>query len=1063
MFYRLLLILTISIFGAVETQSQIEIAKLEPRISVERELGGGQKHIYQFFMNVGQYANVIVSQRGLDAKVRLIGIDEKLIAEFDSDFRLQGDETVELIAGTSGNYKVEVESKNKPDSVGRYEIRLAELRTATDQDRSLEQAREVTREGRKLLESHNPEEAAPLAEKALTIRKELLGSDHPEVANSIQMLANIAYDAEDFNKAQMLFDQALGLREKLLAPDDPDLAESFRGLANAYHMQGKYTEATALYYRALEIKEQAFGNDHPEVGRLLNTIAKHYNYIHDNVHAELLLQRALTIAEKNYGTNHPEYAKALSGLATNYKDLGDYGKADLMFRQALEIFEKTYGKDAPQTASTLINYGILYIHIKEYDKAESFFERVLNYLNTKEKDDFALSIVLHNLGYVYLGKGENEKAEAVFQQALTIREKMFGTEHPRYALCLRDLADLYRAEADYVKAEPLYLRALDILEKKYGPDHLDLVDPLQGLAIVYEAIGDIDRSIAYQMRANAVTNHNLTYNLMLGSERQKLIYLDSLSEQTDQTLSLQMNYADNNSDAKTLAVNTVLQRKGRILDWMIDSLAILRDRLSITDKNEIDQLNKTNSQLANLVLNGPQKTSVADHQKRIRVLEEQREKLENDISKLSSGFYQSQSSIDVAKIQAVIPHSSALIEFAIYRPFDPKLPEKMAFSDAHYVAYVIRNNEVLWKDLGEVKTIDKEINKFRESLRNYSRKDVKQLARAVDKRIMQPIRPLLGDAIQLFISPDGELNLIPFDALVDEHQNFLIERYSCTYLTSGRDLLRLQVERDSKTDPVVFADPIFGEPESTVPATLNGLDSSKSVTAKRNNVTTASDLSQVYFAPLAGTASEAQAIKSLFNQSKVLIGKQATESSVKQVNAPRILHIATHGFFLLDTPSASEMIGPNRSINTNIKIENPLLRSGLAFTGANLHTTKGDDGILTALEASGLNLWGTKLVTLSACDTGLGEVKNGEGVYGLRRAFVLAGTETLVMSLWSVNDYVTREMMTNYYKGLRNGLGRGEALRQVQLKMLKDKRRQHPYYWASFIQSGEWANLEGKR
>ena len=139
------------------------------------------------------------------------------------------------------------------------------------------------------------------------------------------------------------------------------------------------------------------------------------------------------------------------------------------------------------------------------------------------------------------------------------------------------------------------------------------------------------------------------------------------------------------------------------------------------------------------------------------------------------------------------------------------------------------------------------------------------------------------------------------------------------------------------------------------------------------------------------------------------------------------------------------------------------MRSGLALAGANQRKNGADDGILTALEASGLNLWGTKLVVLSACDTGLGEVKNGEGVYGLRRAFVLAGTESLVMSLWSVSDYVTRELMTNYYKNLKQGMGRGEALRQVQLEMLKKNGREHPFFWASFIQSGEWANLDGKR
>ena len=140
-----------------------------------------------------------------------------------------------------------------------------------------------------------------------------------------------------------------------------------------------------------------------------------------------------------------------------------------------------------------------------------------------------------------------------------------------------------------------------------------------------------------------------------------------------------------------------------------------------------------------------------------------------------------------------------------------------------------------------------------------------------------------------------------------------------------------------------------------------------------------------------------------------------------------------------------------------------MLRSGLALAGANLHKSGDDDGVLTALEAAGLDLWGTKLVVLSACDTGVGEVKNGDGVYGLRRALVLAGSESQVMSLWPVSDAGTRDLMIAYYKALQAKQGRSAGLRQVQLSLLANPKRQHPYYWASFIQSGEWANLDGKR
>jgi CHAT domain-containing protein len=341
---------------------------------------------------------------------------------------------------------------------------------------------------------------------------------------------------------------------------------------------------------------------------------------------------------------------------------------------------------------------------------------------------------------------------------------------------------------------------------------------------------------------------------------------------------------------------------------------------------------------------------------------------------------------------------------------------------------------------------------------------VQQLARAVDEKVMQPVRALAGDAKQLLISPDGELNLIPFEALVDDQDRYLVERYAFTYLTSGRDLLRMQVAREGKGKPLVVANPSFGEPLAVQIARVNTAQKPAARNSRRRSVTNARNLSEVYFAPLSGTVQEAQVIKSLFPEANTLLGQQATESLLKQNAAPRILHIATHGFFLTDDPASSPPAsGETRAINASVKVENPLLRSGLALAGANLRGGGGDDGVLTAMEASGLNLWGTKLVVLSACDTGVGEVRNGEGVYGLRRAFVLAGAETLVMSLWPVSDYVTREMMAGYYQNLKHGQGRGQALRQVQLGMLKRKGRGHPFYWASFIQSGEWANLEGKR
>ena len=387
--------------------------------------------------------------------------------------------------------------------------------------------------------------------------------------------------------------------------------------------------------------------------------------------------------------------------------------------------------------------------------------------------------------------------------------------------------------------------------------------------------------------------------------------------------------------------------------------------------------------------------------------------------------------------------------------------------------YVIpHQGDVYGKDLGSAGEIDPIVNSLRLALRDPQRTDAKASAMTAYAKILQPIANVFGDATHLILAPDGELQLIPFDTLMDVKGRYLVERYSTTYVTAGQDLLRLQVVAPSKNKPLIVADPFFGEPGSEDVAeakTATAMSSKKSAPGgARRSVTVGQDLSAIYFAPLAGTALEARSIKALFPDATVLSGREVTESAIKRVEAPSILHFATHGFFLEDAEKTKvDRTRSAQQIQTTMIPENPLLRSGLALSGANVHPAGGEaggeNGILTALQASSLNLWGTKLVTLSACDTGVGEVKDGEGVYGLRRAFFLAGTQSLVMSLWPVSDSVTREMMVDYYTGLKHGLGRGEALRQAELAMLKRKGRQHPFYWASFIESGEWANLDGKR
>jgi len=1186
----------------VGAQGEQEARLLDLGKPVERELAGGQSHSYQITLARSQCLSVIVEQRGIDVVARLMGPDGKQIAEFDFEIRKQGQEAVSRVAEVAGSYRLNVQAKEKGTPAGRYAIRVVELRAATEKDRALQEAGKLLTESFRLNRAGKYDEARPLAERALEIREQALGPEHPDVAASLNGLAILHRNQGNYTKAEPLFQRALAIREKALGPEHPDLAYSLNGLAILHSEKGDYAKAEPLSQRALAIREKALGPEHPDVAASLNSLAiLHYNK-GDYAKAEPLYQRALAILEKALGPEHPDLAYSLNGLAILHYNKGDYAKAEPLYQRALAIWEKALGPEHPHLAASLNNLANLYSEKGDYAKAEPLYQRALAILEKAlgpehpevaralsnlanlhyNKGDYAkaeplyqraLAILekalgpehpeiaqsLSNLANLYLDKGDYAKAEPLSQRALAIREKALGPEHPDVALSLNNLANLYRDQGDYAKADQLYQRALVIKEKALGPEHSDVAyslnglanlyldkgdyakaeplyqraraiwekalgpehpqvalslhnlanlyyhkgdyakaEPLSqralaiwektlgpehphvatslnGLARLYAAQGDLAQAVTFQLHASALSERNLALNLATGSERQKLAYLATLSARANQTISLHVHSAPNDPAARSLAATTILQRKGRVLDAASDSLGALRRRFNAQDQALLDRLKETNAQLARLVLSGPQRISPAEHQEQIKALEEQREKLEAEISSRSAEFRAQSQPVTLDVVQSAIPGNAALVEFSGYRPFNAKStrPDEQ-FGQPHYVAYVLRQQgEPRWVELGEAKAIDDAVATWRQALRNPRRADVQRLARQVDERVMQPVRALLGDTSRVLISPDSSLNLIPFAALVDERGRYLVERYAFSYLSSGRDLLRLQALAQSRQGPFIIADPAFGELANANPEASRGLGLQSDL---KPPATQGPRLAGVYFRPLPRTAEEAQTLKAILPQSKLLTGEQATEAALKQVSGPSILHIATHGFFLkeIEAKPANERglgllsegqtaVSGLQSAGANLGIENALLLSGLALAGANQRKSGEDDGVLTALEAAGLDLSGTKLVVLSACDTGIGEIKNGEGVYGLRRALVLAGSESQVMSLWPVSDKSTRDLMVAYYLALAQGQGRSEALRAVQLQTLRGKIRQHPYYWASFIQAGEWANLEGKR
>jgi CHAT domain-containing protein len=990
------------ISNSVGQDSDVDLNATEP---IQRQLARGEEHRYRVVLGAGEFASIVVEQPGIDVAVLVRDESNAVVEVVQDEIRRDGDERVDIVAEKAGSYVLSIKAADGTVAPGDYVIRLDERRRASDVDRRMQDARVLRTRARQLERTGKYADARALFEQSLAAAESVRGCDDPSVALIVFDLAGNALERQDNARSRELYKRAIQISDDQWGPAHPYPAMARSRIALLDERAGERQKAEAGIRDVLPLLERALGPQHPWYLRSLVTLANLRQNAGDVEQAEQIDRNAIATVENTGQTGTLLHATLLNNLAEVLRARNRYAEAQPLFEQSLAIGQSILGSDSLFVATAFQNIGIM----------------------ARERKDYATAL-------------------ASYDRALSIRQRLLGPDHPSMAGILTNVANVYRATRDYQKALDIQFEALRMWEKVVGPYGRETLLVIGNIARTYAAAGDIANALAFQRRADAILETQQTLYVATGSERQKLAVVRNDAERTDRTISLHLLQGANRPDAASLAALVILQRKGRVQDAMTDVFASVRQRVSDPrDRAVMDELRETTAHLARIVL-GNANTTAGDLRRSISELETRKEQLEAALSQTSAEFRAELNPVTLEAVQSALPADAALIEFAVFRPFDPVAERNdEAYGQPHYAAYVIsKQRSPVGVDLGAVADIDPLVVHLRDALRNPADGTVRTRARALDDKIMQPLRASLDDVTRLLISPDGGLNLVPFETLVDKRGRFLIERFATTYLTSGRDLLRMQIPRAAAGKPVIVADPLFGEPSSAeipVPslAQRSGLRS----------VTTGTEISNLYFAPLSGSAVEARAIKAFFPNATLLTGRQATKATIERLSAPSILHIASHGFFLEDNDGAA----------SNAIAQNPLLRSGVALAGANLPGEAHGDGILTALEAAGLDLWGTSLVTLSACDTGIGEVRNGEGVYGLRRAFMLAGSETLVMSLWPVSDAVARDTMVAYYARLRAGFGRGDALRQAKLGILRHTSLRHPYYWGGFIQSGDWTRL----
>lgn len=861
--------------------------------------------------------------------------------------------------------------------------------------------------------------AVPLAEQACVILERELGRTSRELGACLSDLAMLHTKRGEYVEARSLLERSLSIKDAMLGSEHLEVAISLSALADVHMKQGEYAEAGPLLERALAIREKTLGPEHPDLATALNNMAVLYWTRGDYEKAEASFVRALSIIEAARGHEHPLVAASLNNLAALYQAQGEYEKARQTLERALSIRESVLGLEHPDVAASLNNLGVLELKRGEPGKAVALHERAVAIFEKAlgpEHPDLATS--LNNLAAAHRERGDHEQAMALQERALSIRERVLGPAHPDVAVSLRNLAALYEGQGEHEAAEALLGRALSIREQALGPEHPSVAISLNDLGLVELALGRHADALELHRRALAIEEKNLTRALTFAEESRRVAYAGTLFASTHRVVSLHLQDAPQSHASAELALTTLLRRKGRVQELVAQSNAALRHSLPEAHRHLLEDIAGSRAQYAAIAHRVPGELSPADRSKELGRLEERQDQLWALLAAHSRSIAAFSKPIGIDDIQAVLPHDGALVELAHYFP---RLGDGDHAPSPRYAAYLVFPDHIDWVDLGPASNIDAQVLDFRTRLLHEQ-----SIPRDLYDTVMAPVVERLGSTRELFIAPDGELNRIPFAALHDGDA-YLVERYTLRFVTTGRDLLRPRSTSNAERHEVL------------VVANPTGAD-------------------------LPGTEREAELVAGLFPHARTLVRDEATETRVMQRTRPRLLHIGTHGFYDRSKPEraletvATERMRWSEPLSLGL-VDNPMLASGLVLaTPDPEHTTRADDGRLTAYEVSGWDLQGTELVVLSACGTGLGTVKTGEGVMGLRRAFAMAGAQTQVMSLWDLGDETTPAVMELYYRKLAAGVGRGDAMQQAQLELMHGD-HPHPLHWAAFVVVGEWAPL----
>jgi tetratricopeptide (TPR) repeat protein/CHAT domain-containing protein len=924
-------------------------------------------------------------------------------------------------------------------------------------------------------------------ESQVELLRKLHGEDNPEFARALNNLAGYFQETGDYRQAGSLLARARTILEAHGGESQAEYPRVLHNLASLHRRRGEYEAARQVFERAVEIRRRTLGENHPETAQTLSMLGDLEETRGNYVKAEQIQRHIAEIHRQTLGECHTEYATALFNQARLLRTLGDLGRAEGLLRKVIEIDRQTLGEDHSRVADGLGELANLYSDRGDFDAAEALHCQALEILGRAFGPSHpAVASGLSGLGEVLRRTGRAREAEMLHRRALEIRLALLGDAHPDVAESCNNLALALEQAGKTDEAESSFRKALEIREKALGEAHPDVVTGTYNLATFCRRTGRPGEALELMDRAANLEDRLVAHLSAIASERQRLDLLARLRKHVFAFLTLIVEHHSKSPSARRKALELTLRRKGLAAEVLAaQGEALLSGRYpSLAPR--LEDLAALRARVASATLAGPDRPGLDAsvlHRKLLEECNEQREQLERELAaeipEMGREVWTRRASTD--QLARALPRGSALVEFVRYYPYSflatPET-EGTHWRSARYLVFILlagKPDDVRLIDLGEADALETQAATFlrwvgnatprltsaRElvSKRHGDRRAGEAVGDALRAALIDPLAPSLGSRTRLFLPPDGELSCLPFEVLPMPDERPLLDHYRVSYLSTGRDLLRFRKASGVRARAaVVIADPDFRL--TAKPAAVPPVENERTGSLRG----AADGLS---FPRLPGTEQEGRKVSAALGV-RPWMGARALEGRLREKRSPRVLHLATHGFFLEqkeDLPVISSWADIDAIFATRAgrlspsAMSNPLLRSGLALAGAESWLRgkplppKAEDGILTAEDVSGLDLAGTALVVLSACETGLGAVEAGEGVFGLRRSFVLAGARALVMSLWKVPDEPTSQLMADFYRRLSRGTGVVNALRGAQQAIRKTF--PVPSVWGAFICQGD--------